>query len=144
MPLSISEVTDPSDFPQIMEMDYDAWQTPYNPQLKHFRPNLPSRAESIAYTIARGTKKLLEKDHDHFFVKVTDTESNEIVGFAVWAINQMNEGDAGKTTAHWHPESSEEREFAEIFIDGLWGFIAQRVPRKHMGCSLHFTFEVGI
>ena len=133
MPLEISQVTDPSDFQKIMPMDYDAWQTPYNPQLKHFRPNLPTRAESVAYTTAKYVKKLTENDPSHFFIKLTDTDTDEIVGFAIWEINQMDgQGDAG-TEPCWHPVGSEEREFAACFIDGLWAFLAARVQRKHMG-----------
>jgi len=135
MPLVLSQVTDASDFDKAMPMDYDAWRTPYNPQLKHFRPNLPTRAESIAYTTAKNTKKLQENDPNHFFIKVTDTDTDEVVGFAIWAINQMNGEEDGKTSAYWHPEGSEEREFAECFIDGLWGFLADRVKSKHMGRS---------
>lgn len=137
MPLSISQVTDPSDFERIMPMDYDAWLTPYNPQLKHFRPNLPTRDESIAYTAAKNAKRLQTNDPNMFFIKVTDTDLNEVVGFAIWAINPMDEDDDEKTVAYWHPEGSEEREFAECFINGLWGFLAERVTRKHMGMFFH-------
>ncbi|KAF2023283.1 hypothetical protein EK21DRAFT_45104, partial [Setomelanomma holmii] len=131
MPLILSHVTDPSDFAKIMPMDHDAWLTPYNPQLKHFRPNLPTRNERIAYAIAKTTKKLQNNDPNLFFIKVTDTDIDEVVGFAVWEVNQMSGGDEG-TKAYWHSEGSEEREFAELFIDGLWRFIAERVKRKHM------------
>jgi hypothetical protein len=74
MPLQLELVTDPKDFDKIMQMEYEAWQTPYNPQLKQFRPNLPTRAESISHTIAKNTKKLLENDPDHFFINVIDTD----------------------------------------------------------------------
>lgn len=67
-------------------------------------------------------------------VKVTDTETNQIIGWAKWAINDPEkvEGD-GITHATWYPEGSLEREFAETFINGLWGFLGERVTRKHMG-----------
>ncbi|KAH7071328.1 hypothetical protein BKA63DRAFT_568465 [Paraphoma chrysanthemicola] len=131
MPLSLSQVTDPTDFQSIMPMDHDAWRTPYNPQLKHFRPNLPTRDERIAYAAAKNAKMLEANDPNLFFIKVTDTDTDEVIGFAIWAVNQMEGGDEG-TKATWHPEGSEEREFAECFIDGLWLFIAERVQRKHM------------
>ena len=133
MPLQLELVTDPKDFDKIMQMEYEAWQTPYNPQLKHFRPNLPTRAESIRHTIAKNTKKLLENDPDHFFINVIDTDTDEVVGFAAWMINHMNEDGDEKTIAYWHPEGSEEKEFAECFIDGLFGFLGEKVKRKHMG-----------
>ena len=139
MPLTVSLVTSPSDFTRIMPMDYDAWQTPYNPQLKHFRPVLATREESIAYTIARETKKLNKHDPNNFMVKVTDTDTGEIIGYAVWEVNDPQKTSGEKTVAHWHPEGSEEREFAEVFINGLWGFLAERVTRKHMG-TLYFFF----
>jgi GNAT superfamily N-acetyltransferase len=112
-------------------MDHDAWLTPYNPQLKHFRPNLPTRDERIAYTVAKNAKKLQNNDPNLFFIKVTDTEIDEVIGFAIWAVNQMSDEDDG-TAAYWHPEGSEEREFAECFINGLWQFMAERVQRKHL------------
>ncbi|KAH7396246.1 hypothetical protein BKA66DRAFT_566745 [Pyrenochaeta sp. MPI-SDFR-AT-0127] len=134
MPLISSQVTDPLDFDEICPMDYDAWHTPYNPQLKHFRPVFETREESIEYTKAKNIKTLKAANPNCFMVKVTDDETNEIVGWAIWVVNDPEndvEGE-GKTVAHWHPEGSEEREFAELFIDGLWGFLAERVPRKHM------------
>jgi GNAT superfamily N-acetyltransferase len=131
MPLVVSQVSDPSDFQKIMPMDHDAWLTPYNPQLKHFRPNLPTRDERIAYTVAKNAKKLQKNDPNLFFIKVTDTEIDEVIGFAIWAVNQMSDEDDG-TAAYWHPEGSEEREFAECFINGLWQFMAERVQRKHL------------
>ncbi len=69
-----------------------------------------------------------------FMVKVTDDETGQIIGYANWVVNdpEKQEGD-GKTHAVWHPEGSEEREFAEIFINGLWRFMEERVTRKHMG-----------
>lgn len=114
-------------------MDHDAWLTPYNPQLKHFRPNLSSRQESIDYVIARNTKKFNEQDPHSFMIKVTDDETGEIIGYAAWAVNDPENSGEEKTVATWHPEGSEEKEFAECFINGLWGFIAERVTRKHMG-----------
>jgi hypothetical protein len=42
-------------------------------------------------------------------------------------------GDGEKTNAWWHPEGSEEKEFAELFIDGLFGFLGEKVQRKNMG-----------
>jgi GNAT superfamily N-acetyltransferase len=142
MSLIISQVTDPLDFQMIMPMEYDAWRTPYNPQLKHFRPAMLNRADSIARTIAKNTKKLHELKPSEFMIKVTDTETNEIIGFAIWALNELNDKEDGKTEAIWYPEGSEEREFAELFIDGLWGFIGDRVTRKHMGICSQFSIRL--
>lgn len=114
--------------------DYDAWLSPYNPQLKHFRPQFPTRDDCIAYVKERETKELLSHNPNVFRLKATDTESNQIIGYAIWAINDPETlaGD-GTTHATWYPEGSEEREFAETFINGLWGFLSERVTRKHMG-----------
>jgi hypothetical protein len=133
MPLVVSLITEPSDFEEAMSMEYDAWRTPYNPQLKHFRPDMLDRAESIARAIAKNVKKLQERKPFDFMIKVTDTETNEIIGFAMWALNELRDEGDGKTEATWYPEGSEERVFAELFIDGLWSFIGERVTRKHMG-----------
>jgi hypothetical protein len=133
MPLKVSQVTDTSDFDAILPMEYDAWRTPYNPQLKHFRPDYLNRTESIAYTKATYIKKMEKKDPNQFMIKVTDTDTNDIVGFASWALNNMNAQGEDKTVASYYPDGSEEKEFAECFIDGLWGFIAERVTRRHMG-----------
>lgn len=68
-------------------------------------------------------------------IKATDDETQEIVGWATWEVNDPAAKEAGdeKVVASWYPEGSEEREFAEVFINGLWGFIGERVTRKHMG-----------
>ena len=137
MPLQVSLITSPTDFDQICPMDYDAWRTPGNPQLKHFRPVLPTREEEIAYTKDRDTKRLREADPNSFMIKVWDDETNEIIGWAVWVINDPEaQVEDGKAVASWHPEGSEQKEFAEIFINGLWKFLGERVTRKHLGKCL--------
>jgi hypothetical protein len=135
MPLKVSQVADPSDFDVILPMEYDAWRKPYNPQLKHFRPDYLTRSESIAYTQARYIKKLEKNDPNQYIIKITDTDSGDIIGFAIWALNEMNTQGEDKTIASYYPEGSEEKEFAECFIDGLWGFIAERITRRHMGTA---------
>lgn len=138
MALSIDVVTDPSDFDKIAPMDYIAWQTPYNPQLKHFRPNIPDPEAAIAAQKERSRKAFASHDPSKkWWVKATDTATSEIIGIAIWETNEPKldaNGEAilEKTVARWHPERSEEREFAERFIDGLWGFLAKRVTRPHM------------
>lgn len=139
MPLIVSQVKDISEFDEIIPMDYDAWQTPYNPQLKHFRPVFKTREESIEYTKARDIKRFQEADPNCFMLKVTDDVTNEVVGWANWVVNdpEKSHGEEGEMiVANWHPEGSEEREFAELFINGLWGFLSERVTRKHMGILL--------
>jgi hypothetical protein len=136
MALIVSQVTDPSDFERIMPLDYDAWRTPYNPQLKHFRPDHLSRSEAIAYITAKYTKKLQDNnDPNCFMIKVTDANTQEIIGFAIWKLNEMTAEVDEKTVASYYPEGSEEREFAECFVDGLWGFIAERIKQRHMGTT---------
>ncbi|CAO2647237.1 Nn.00g081590.m01.CDS01 [Neocucurbitaria sp. VM-36] len=76
MPLTVSLITSPSDFDQIIPMDYDAWLTPYNPQLKHFRPVFPTREESIAYTKKRDIARFNANDPNNFMIKVTDEETD--------------------------------------------------------------------
>jgi GNAT superfamily N-acetyltransferase len=133
MPLTVSQITDPSDFNELMSMEYDAWRVPYNPQLKHFRPDMLDRTDSIARAIAKNEKALQEHKSNEFMIKVTDTETNEIIGFAFWELNEMKVQGDGKMEASWYPEGSEEKEFAELFMDGLSGFMNERVTRKHMG-----------
>ena len=141
MPLHIALVTSPHEFDEICPMDFDAWQTPYNPQLKHFRPNLPTREEAIAYKRDKSVKQLTVPNR--FTVKVTDDATDEVIGCAVWAINnpEKEEDGNGKVVASWHPEGSEEKEFAEVFINGLWRFLGERVTRKHMGMYIPLLLE---
>jgi hypothetical protein len=133
MPLALGIVTSESDLDQLCETDYEAWQSPYNPQLKHFRANFDTRAEAIAWNKERKTKTLRAQDPKLFHVKCTDTDRNMIIGYAAWKINDSPEPYSEPTKATWHPEGSEEREFAERFINGLWAFIGKRVTRPHMG-----------
>ena len=135
MTLKLSIVTDPNDLPALCTMDYLGWQTPYNPQLKHFRPVLPTREASVAYSVKLRTEALKSKSGKRFMLKVVETDIDEIVGTAIWEINDKPEPYGEPTKAVWHPEGSEEREFAEIFINGLWKYIGERVTRAHMGES---------
>jgi hypothetical protein len=155
MPFTLSLVTNPSDFHTLCPMAHDAWQTPYNPQLKHFVRPLPTRAEAIEDMIARYQQRLAEHPHDRWWIKVVDSETGEPVGLAYWSLEKGRrvggdgqEEEEEKTTAFWYPEGSVERRFAERFIDGLHRFIAERVPRPHLGTSpyptLHFPLLMSI
>jgi hypothetical protein len=137
MPLTLAIITSESDLPQLCETDYAAWQSPYNPQLKHFRPTFPTREEAIAWDKARKTKRLRAQNPKFFMVKCTDTDLDLIIGYAAWEINDRPDPYGERTEAVWHPEGSVEREFAERFINGLWGFIGSRVKGAHMGMHYH-------
>ncbi|KAF2438917.1 hypothetical protein P171DRAFT_423388 [Karstenula rhodostoma CBS 690.94] len=132
MPITVSVITDEADFNEISPMVLDAWQQPYNPQLKHFRPNLPTRDEAIAWSKERSIQRLREQDPRNFMLKAVDCDRNVIVGFAQWYVNDKPDPYGERTVATWHPEGSDEREFAERFINGLWDFIGKRVTRPHM------------
>ncbi|KAF2642894.1 hypothetical protein P280DRAFT_467030 [Massarina eburnea CBS 473.64] len=133
MPLETAIVTSPSELPEIGALDYVGWQTPYNPQLKHFRPSFSSREEAIKWYIIDRTTLLQEGNPKITFIKAIDTEIGMILGYALWEYNDLaSEGSTGAIQALWHPEGSDEREFAERFVNGLWGFIGKRVTRPHM------------
>lgn len=74
-------------------------------------------------------------------LKAVDSESGAIVGFAQWYVNDKPDPYGERTVATWHPEGSDEKEFAERFINGMWGFIGERVKGAHMG-ALRFTLWV--
>lgn len=138
MPLSISQVENEKDYDKICQMDHDAWKKPYNPQLKHFRVNIADRDAAIANTIAKKVKAFRERSSKKFMLKVVDTDTDDIIGYAEWEVNDRPNSLGEKTVATWYPEGSDEREFAERFINGLWGFLGSRVTRPHMGeyCGL--------
>jgi hypothetical protein len=78
-------------------------------------------------------KQLRAADPKMFMLKAVDSETNAIVGFAQWYVNDKPDPYGERTVADWYPEGSDEREFAERFINGLWDFIGKRVTRPHMG-----------
>jgi hypothetical protein len=65
-------------------------------------------------------------------IQVTDDETHEIIGWAIWEVNDPSTAPGDETEAIWYPRGSQEQEFAGIFINGLWGFIGKRVTRKNM------------
>jgi hypothetical protein len=138
MPMSISQVEHEKDYDKICPMDHDAWKTPYNPQLKHFRVNITDRDAAIAASKAKKIKAFRERNPKRFLLKVFDTDTDDIIGYAEWEVNDRPDPLGTKTVATWYPEGSDEREFAERFINGLWGFLGSRVTRPHMGgyCGL--------
>ncbi|CAI6336896.1 unnamed protein product [Periconia digitata] len=134
MPLTTSTDITIADLPHLASLDYESWQTPPNPQLKHFRPPFPSRGAAETWYITSRTARVESPDPNTDFVKCYDEETGEIVGCAVWFVNHgLQEGkEKKKVEATWHAEGSEEREFAERFVNGLWGFIDERVPGPRM------------
>lgn len=132
MPLTLSPVTEDDNIDKLCAMEYEGWQTPHNPQLRHFRPAHNTPEEWIAYSKEKKLKSLASKNPKVFSLKVTDTDNGDMVGFAAWGINDNPEA-AERTEAVWHPEGSVEREFAERFINGLWEYLGKRVTRPHMG-----------
>lgn len=133
MAITVSIITDEADFDEISPMVLDAWAKPYNPQVKHFRPTAPTREAAVAYGKERQIKRLREQDPKMFLLKAVDDETNTIIGFAQWEANTNPDPNGERVVATWHPEGSDEREFAERFINGLWDFMTTRVPRPHMG-----------
>jgi GNAT superfamily N-acetyltransferase len=132
MTVSVSVITSPSDFSQIAPMVFDGWQQPYNPQRKHFRPPFASRNEAVTYTRDDAISEFRAQDPKMFMLKAVDTETGDIVGFAQWYVNDKPDPYGERTVASWYAEGSEEKEFAERFINGLWAFIGKRVSRPHM------------
>lgn len=133
MSITVSVVTDEGDFNEITPMAWDAWQSPYNPQLKHFRSVVDTRAEAVAFGNERALKAFRKKGPKMFMLKATDEDTNSIIGFAQWYVNDKPDPYGERIVATWHPEGSDEREFAERFINGLWKYIGDRVTRPHMG-----------
>ena len=133
MSISIHPITSPSDFDTISPMVLSGWQAPYNPQLKHFRPISPTPAAAIEWDKQRSLRNLRDRDPKLFMLKAVDDATGAIVGFAQWYVNDKPDPYGERTVATWHPEGSDEREFAERFINGLWGFIGKKVKGKHMG-----------
>ncbi|KAF2174581.1 hypothetical protein K469DRAFT_717608 [Zopfia rhizophila CBS 207.26] len=131
MPLVLSEVKDEKEFGPICRMAYYAWKEPYNPQLKHFRPNIHDPEEAIEDNRVRSIKGWKTHPGRHQ-LKVVDTDSGEVVGAACWQVEEKPDPTPEHTVAEWHPEGSVEKEFAERFINGLWGFLAERVTRPHL------------
>ena len=133
MPVTVSIITEEADFEAIAPMVLDGWQEPYNPQLKHFRPVFATHDEAVEYGRQRSVQRLRDQDPKLFMLKAVDSDTNEAIGFAQWFVNDKPDPYGERTIATWHPEGSDEREFAEKFINGLWDFIGKRVSRPHMG-----------
>jgi len=132
MPIIVSLIEEETDFDELHPMIFDSWQDPPNPQLKHFRPSYLNREESIEYGKKRSVNTFRAKNPKTFMLKAVDTDTKKAVGYAQWCVND-NPGHSEPTVATWYPEGSDERKFAEMFINGLWSYMSDRVTRPHMG-----------
>jgi hypothetical protein len=131
--LKLEEVTSEKDFDQIWPVLFDAFEKPYNSFFQFFNPIHGMREEAIQVSKGRHIQTW-KNDPDCHWLKVTDTNTNEIIGAACWEVHEKTpEPSSASPNASWHIEGSEEKAFAEKLLGGLKGFIGERMMRPHLG-----------
>lgn len=138
MAFKLEEVTSAADFDAIWPVHFQAFRNPYNAFSKFFNPVHTTLDAAIDISKARHVK-MWEASPACHWIKVTETETNQVVGAACWDIMEKGyaDGDAKKFresfTASQHIEGSDEKLWAEKLIGGLRGAVMENVREGHVG-----------
>lgn len=138
MPFQLSEVTSTHDFDALGPLNYLDLSTPYNAFSKFINPIHTTLDAAIETTKARHIAMWKSSAAFHW-VKVTETNTNQVVGAAFWEVNEKGyaEGDGAKFRNEYkatqHREESEEKLWTERLIGGLRCAVMQRIRRPHVG-----------
>ncbi|KAI0015811.1 acyl-CoA N-acyltransferase [Xylariomycetidae sp. FL0641] len=134
MPLRLEEVKDEQDFDQILPVLFAAFGEPYNTLRRWFIP--VHTTEDAAIEAAKGRMVKNWKTHENaHWVKVTDSDTGDIIGAAEWEIRKSPDGpeEAQQSiNAYWHTDGSEEKAFAEKLIGQLKTFMKKRMTAPHL------------
>ncbi|KAF2472387.1 uncharacterized protein BDR25DRAFT_220877 [Lindgomyces ingoldianus] len=132
MPLSLTVVKEAPEFSDIWPVLFEAYQKPYNPFFKHFNPIHTTEQAALQASKERHIKQWYDDLKCHW-IKITDTDTEDVIGAACWLIHDQPALDEvpGLINAYWHEEGSVEKRFAEKLIgEGLGGFITKRMAGK--------------
>jgi hypothetical protein len=135
MPLKLEIVEDASDFDSIIPMLYVAYGSPYNSLRPFYIPIHTTLEDALESFKQRNLKKWKEREQRQW-IKVTDTDTGEMIGAGCWDVREEVEKVDRKemeVDAFWHKEGSEERVFASRLMTQLKGFMKQRMARPHLG-----------
>jgi GNAT superfamily N-acetyltransferase len=138
MPFRLNEVRSAAEFNSIWPVHFQAFRDPYNSFSKFFNPVHTTFDAAIQASKTRHVA-IWEGDPASHWIKVTETDTGQVVGAAQWDINDTGyaEGDGAKFKAafeaHQHTEGTDEKLFAEKLIGGLRSAIMDRVRVPHMG-----------
>ncbi|KAF2740755.1 hypothetical protein EJ04DRAFT_548281 [Polyplosphaeria fusca] len=134
MPFQLSEVTSVSDFDLIMPVLFRSFHQPYNTLSKFFNP-IHTTPEAAIEASKERQISLWKSNPACHWLKVTETDSAQIVGAASWFVNVAVKPPSAEKKpfqAKWHIEGSDEKAFAEKLIGGLIEFGAARMTRPHL------------
>lgn len=140
MPLTLSSVTSPTEWPAIIACERTAYETPFNAFFIIFCPvsTSPSgRAAALAECTER-QRSWHDADPDSHWLKVTDTESGEVAGAAQWKIfedDPYSRKEQKAMSAYWYPEG-ELRDLADELARQWFGPRRVKMRRPHLSSSL--------
>jgi hypothetical protein len=138
MALAVEQVRNAAEFDAIWPMHFQAFQNPYNSFSKFFNPVHTTIDAAIEVSKARHIA-MWESNPASHWIKVTDKETKQVIGAALWELNQSGyttgDGDRFKASfkATQHVEGSEKRLFAEKLIGGLRSTVMETIKGPHMG-----------
>lgn len=132
MPLKVEEADVAADFDALIACQWASFENPHQPFFRLFCPVLggpgaAARAEALQ-TSTNNQRDWLNADPTSYWQKVTDTETGEIVGGALWKICPTSPFEVAEEhfEAYWYPEGGQ-RDFVTKALEQL------EEPRAKMG-----------
>lgn len=122
MPFQLSEIHSPSDFPEMIAVEFESYENPYSPLIRLFFPifgdSPEARAASLQESIARQIH-LHQSDPSSHWLKVTDPTTGNIVGAANWNLYESNpHATASDVDCTWF-SPGEDRDMANLLMSQL-------------------------
>jgi len=93
MPFNLLELTSDSDFEELVQVEWDSYETPYCNLIRLFFPIFGEGAEGRTEAMKEGIQRQTawhKGDPTSHWVTVTDTDSGKMVGAACWHVYESN------------------------------------------------------
>ena len=136
MSLTLHPVTSDSEFDDIIDCEWTAYETPYNSVWKFLYPVFGSTANDRSAAIQESKQRQLELHHSKqssHWLKVTDDETGTVAGAAQWSVfneNPFKDLPSGMTCSWW-PEGPK-RTMVDEYLAQIMGPRLERMSKPHL------------
>lgn len=142
MPFRLEKVTDESDFNELTSCQCESFRSPPQPFLNIFVPAhgpAPNGQARLDREFASRQSEWHRSNPASYWQKIVDSDSGELVGGALWHINESNpfESHGEPLVLDWYPEGNQRDFMTQAHVQ----FVTPRmkmIPRPHVCKSMSF------
>ena len=141
MAFEVVEVQSDSDFLELLDVEFAAFETPFNPLRPLFFPIFGEGHEARQDAIEKAAQRTAQRHREtpgSRWIKVVESATGKIVGGAVWHFYDRDVYTGQQPTdCSWWPEG-DSRRFARAWARGVW-IPRSRMMRRPHACECPYT-----